>query len=206
MRTIRYRNTCEILVSEGLLVPADIEVARTESEQTGESIIECLLRETPLSEADLARCLCTQHQLPMIPLSRYQIDSELLPLLKADFAWEHGILPLSRIGAVVLVAVPDVPPAEAILSLREHLHAEPFLTIAPIEEIQLELVRRYELSEEQKIEIDRIVRTRRRGGKPPERSHSTTGVSSTSSLLEALAESWENIFEEAEKNIRDESV
>ena len=70
----------------------------------------------------------------------------------------------------------------------------------------MELSRRLELSDDQKIEIDRVVRTRRRGGVPPERVHPTSGVSSTSSLLEALDDSWENIFEEAEKNIRDESV
>lgn len=206
MRTVRYRDTCEILVSEGLLVPADIEAARTHSAQTGESIIESLFMETPLTEVDLARCLCAQHQLPMIPLSRYDIDAELLELLDRDFTWEHGALPLSRIGSVVIVAIPDVPPATAIQTLRDKLDAEPFFSIASFDEIQMELSRRIELSDDQKIEMDRVVRTRRRGGVPPERAHPTSGVSSTSSLLEALDDSWENIFEEAEKNVRDGSA
>ncbi|MDE0960175.1 MAG: hypothetical protein OSB09_05285 [Planctomycetota bacterium] len=206
MRSVRYKDTCEILVSEGLLVPADIEAARSQRAESGESTIESLLRGGNLNEADLARCLSAQHQLPMIPLSRYQIDKELLKSLEPDFAWEHGILPLSRIGAVAIVAVPEVPPAPAIATLRERLHAEPFFTISSLEEIQMEISRGFEFSEEQKISIDQTVRTRRRGGRAPERSSGTTGVSSTSSLLEALDDSWENIFEEAEKNVRDGSV
>ena len=206
MRTVRYKDTCEILVSEGLLVPADIEAARTQSAETGESTIESLLRETPLSEADLARCLSAQHQLPMIPLSRYQIEGDLLEALEADFVWEYGLLPLSRIGAAVIIAVAEVPPAPAIATLRERLHAEPFFTISYLDEIQVEISRKLEFSDEQKITIDQAVRTRRRGGRAPERTTETTGVSSTSSLLEALDDSWENIFEEAEKNVRDGSI
>ncbi|MGE4618258.1 MAG: hypothetical protein AAEJ04_00455 [Planctomycetota bacterium] len=205
MRTLRYRKTSEILAAEGLLAPADIESARAQSEETGEGIIETLLRETPLTEADLARCLCTQHQLPMIPISRYNIDANLLLSLEPSFAWEHGTLPLSRIGSTVIVAVPDIPSANAITTLREKLKAEPFLTISTFDELQLEIARRFELTEERKIEIDREVRTRRRGGRPPERTATPTGLSSTSSLLETLDDSWENIFEEAEKNVRDGS-
>ena len=78
----------------------------------------------PPPEVDLARCLCAQHQLPMIPLSRYEIDAELLELLDRDFTWEHGALPLSRIGSVVIVAIPDVPPAAAIQTQLESGQAE----------------------------------------------------------------------------------
>ncbi|MEE2883376.1 MAG: hypothetical protein VYD70_06575 [Planctomycetota bacterium] len=206
MRTLRYRDTCEILVSEGLVAVADIESARTQCEETGEGIIETLLRESSLSESDLARCLCAQHQLPMIPISRYQIAGDLLLSLDPVFSWEHGTLPLSRIGSTVLVAVPDIPPPDAIAILRDQLEAEPFLTISSFDELQLEISRRYEFTEERKIEIDREVRTKRRGGKPPERISAPTGLSSTSSLLEALDDSWEDIFEEAEKNVRDGSA
>jgi hypothetical protein len=206
MRTLRYRDTCEILISDGLLLPADIEAARIQSEETGEGIIATLLRETTLTESDLARCLCTHHQLPMIPISRYRVDGDLLLSLDPSFAWEYGTLPLSRVGSTVIVAVPDIPPPHAITILRENLKAEPFLTISSFDEIQLEIARRFELTEERKIEIDREVRTRRRGGRPPDRTPATTGMSSTSSLLEALDDSWENIFEEAEKNVRDGSA
>ncbi len=119
MRTLRYRDTCEILVSDGLLLPADIEAVRAQSEETGEGIIETLLRETSLTDSDLARCLCTHHQLPIIPISRYKISEDLLLSLDPSFAWEHGTLPLSRIGSTVIVAVPDIPPASAITVLRE---------------------------------------------------------------------------------------
>ena len=47
MRTLRYKDTCEILVSEGLLVPADIKAAQEQSDETGEHVIESLLRGTP---------------------------------------------------------------------------------------------------------------------------------------------------------------
>ncbi|MGB1070978.1 MAG: hypothetical protein ACPG1Z_04855, partial [Planctomycetota bacterium] len=60
MRTLRYKDTCEILVSEGLLVPADIQAAQEQSDETGEHVLESLLRGTPLTETDLARCLSTQ--------------------------------------------------------------------------------------------------------------------------------------------------
>ena len=206
MRTLRYRDTCEILVSDGLLLPADIEAVRAQSEETGEGIIETLLRETSLTDSDLARCLCTHHQLPIIPISRYKISDDLLLSLDPSFAWEHGTLPLSRIGSTVIVAVPDIPPASAIAVLRETLKAEPFLTISSFDEIQLEIARRFEFTEERKIEIDREVRTRRRGGQLPERAPASGEMSSTSSLLEALDDSWENIFEEAEKNVRDGSA
>ena len=205
MRTLRFRDTCEILVSEGLLAPADIESVRTQCEETGEGIIESLLRITSLSESDLTRCLCTQHQLPMIPISRYQIDGDLLLALDPVFSWEHCTLPLSRIGSTVLIAVPDIPSPDAITVLRDQLEAEPFLTISSLDELQLEISRRYEFTEERKIEIDREVRTKRRGGRPPEKTPTASGLSTTSSLLNALDDSWEDIFEEAEKNVRDGS-
>lgn len=206
MRTLRFRDTCEILISEGLLVPDEVESARTQCEETGEGIIEVLLRETSLSESDLARCLCTHHQLPMIPISRYQTDGNLLLKLDPAFAWEHGSLPLSRIGSTVLIAVPDIPAQEALGILRDKLEAEPFLTISSYDEIQLEISRRFELTEDRKIEIDRQVRTKRRGGRPPERTNTVSELSTTSSLLETIDDSWEDIFEEAEKNVRDGSA
>ena len=203
MRTLRYKDTCEILVSEGLLVPADIKAAQEQSDETGEHVIESLLRGTPLTETDLARCLSSQHQLPMIPLNRYERDESLIESFDDEFLLEHGMLPLSRIGAAVLIAVRDVPDTEALKVVREKLHAEPFLTIASYEELQVEISKSLQLDEEKKIELDRAVRTRRRGGRPPETGQQTEGMSSTSSLLESLNDSWENIFEEAEKNIRD---
>ena len=203
MRSIRYKDTCEILVSEGLLVPADIQAARDHSDETGEHVIESLLRGTPLTETDLARCLCTQHQLPMIPLNSYHRDESLVEALDPEFMWEHGMLPLSKIGAAVLIAVRDVPGPDSLKVIRERLRAEPFLTIASYEELQIEMSRSLNLDDEKKIELDRAVRTRRRGGRPPEPGQQTEGMSSTSSLLESLNDSWENIFEEAEKNVRD---
>ena len=76
--------------------------------------------------------MCAQQQLPMIPLSRYEIDAELLELLDRDFTWEHGALPLSRIGSVVIVAIPDVPPAAAIQTLRDKDKHVPILVLSAL--------------------------------------------------------------------------
>lgn len=199
MRKLRRRKIGEILVSEGLLPREVLNDSEMRQRKTGESLTEVLLAEGILSETDIVRCVCSHYQLPYIQPSRYQFDPQLLEQFEAEFLYSNRILPLGRIGDCVMVALGEIPTKEVEQRLQETLDAEVFFFMSTLTEVESAIRQQFQLGQEDILTIENSRRSRSRVEDP-----STSGsVSDSETLLQSLDDSWENIFEQAERNVRD---
>jgi len=199
MRKLRRRKIGEILVSEGLLTMEALQDSEIRQRKTGESLIEVLLAEGILSETDIVRCICSHYQLPYIQPSRYKFDPQLLELFEVEFLYGNRILPLGRIGDCAMVTLAEIPPQDVEQKIQESLDAEVFFFLSTITEIESALRQHFQLGQDDTLAIENARRSLSRVSRPA----SGGSASDSETLLQSLDDSWENIFEQAERNVRD---
>jgi type IV pilus assembly protein PilB len=76
--------------------------------------------------------LSMQYRIPTIALDKYEIDVAVIALVPKELCEQHRVLPVSRIGASLVVAMVDPVDGVAIdtLSLHTGLKIEPVITTA----------------------------------------------------------------------------
>lgn len=75
---------------------------------------EALVTTNLVSDWDLSRVVAEIFQLPFLPVGIIQPDSKLWNDLDQSFLSKYGIVPLSRFGQVLTVAMPALVPAEVL--------------------------------------------------------------------------------------------
>lgn len=205
LQKTRRRRFGDILVSEGMLNPDQLNAALQDQTETGDTLGDTLLRLGWVSEGDIVRTICVQYQLPFINPANYDIDSTLLEKLPIEFMYRYRILPLGRIGGIVIVALGEIPPEEVELELASALEGELAFYFSSVKEIEALLTARFSLSQDQVYSFD----SNRRRPRPAKgaTAGSTAAVlpDTPASLLDALDSSWESIFDEADSNVKGQS-
>ncbi|MGE3164849.1 MAG: hypothetical protein AB7O52_08080 [Planctomycetota bacterium] len=203
LQKTRRRRFGDILVSDGLLNPDQLASALRDQAQTGDTLGDTLLRLGLVSEGDIVRTICVQYQLPFISPSNYELDGQLLEKLPVEFMYRYRILPLGRIGSMVIVALGEIPPENVELELGSTLEGELAFYFASVKEIESLLVTRFSLSQDQVYSFDS---NRRRPPPATQTGRASAPAPETpTSLLDALDSSWESIFDEADSNVKGQS-
>jgi type IV pilus assembly protein PilB len=80
-----------------------------------------------------ASFLSMQYRIPMIDLDEYEIESAIIGLVPRQLCETHRVLPVSRAGASLIVAMVDPTDKAAIGALTAHagLTIEPVITTEP---------------------------------------------------------------------------
>lgn len=196
LQKIRRRRFGDILVSEGVIDQEQLQSALARQTETGESLGEILLAQKMLTESDIVRTICLQFQLPFINPTQYEIDTSLLEAFTPSFLFEHQLLPMDRIGDVVLVALGAIPSEAIEAELAKKLGGQPAYFFCPFTEVETYLRNQFSLSQDEILAIEDSRRRRNRTGKGP-----VATVAVQERLLDSLDSSWEAIFDEAEKNV-----
>ena len=97
----------EILLREQVIKKEDLERALKEQEKTGGPLSKVLVRLKLISEEDLTRILSEGLGLPLIDIARLKIDPQVVELLPRDFAEKYHIMPISRMGDNLTLAMAD---------------------------------------------------------------------------------------------------
>jgi type IV pilus assembly protein PilB len=97
----------ELLVRENMITPAQLQTALTEHSKTGERLGIILVRRGDISETDLTRILSDKWGVPCVELKDYEIAPDVIKLVKKEIAEKHKVIPISRTGAQVIIAVTD---------------------------------------------------------------------------------------------------
>ncbi|MCK4518515.1 MAG: Flp pilus assembly complex ATPase component TadA [Candidatus Omnitrophica bacterium] len=90
------------LISEDALNKA-IQIQKNE----GGLLSKILVKQGAVSEEQLMSCLASQLNLPIIKLSKYKIDSDVLKIIPEQIASHHLVIPLSKIGNTLTIAMAD---------------------------------------------------------------------------------------------------
>lgn len=95
----------EKLVQEGLISPTDLATALAEQSATGKRVGDILVEKGLIKKSDLVTALSSQHRIPEIDLSRYEIDREALKHISYNVAKQYTVVPVSRTNHGILVAI-----------------------------------------------------------------------------------------------------
>ncbi len=97
----------ELLVKENLISPQQLQEALAYQKQHGGKLGYNLVKLGFVKDEDITQLLSKQYGVPAINLSRFEIDPAVIKLVPAETAQKYQIIPLSRAGANLTIAMVD---------------------------------------------------------------------------------------------------
>lgn len=97
----------EILIKNKLLTSEQLARAVELQKQGGGTLSEIIIAQKFVKENDLILALSEGLNFPLIDLKRFKLDAEVLRLIPGPIARRYQIIPISRIGDVLTVAMAD---------------------------------------------------------------------------------------------------
>jgi hypothetical protein len=100
---IRERNLMQILVDEGLIDHEQINHVKEEVVETGELLIDVVLKNDFVEEMELAKLLIKNYQLAFIYIDDYSINPTAIDIMDGAFARHNKMLPLDVFGKTLVI-------------------------------------------------------------------------------------------------------
>jgi len=97
----------ERLIESGLITKAQLEEALREQKRSGGLLGSNLIRLGYIREEKLLQFLSQQFGFPSIDITQVEIPPEVLKLVPVDVVQKHKVLPVSRAGSTLVVAMAD---------------------------------------------------------------------------------------------------
>ncbi|MEE8359790.1 MAG: ATPase, T2SS/T4P/T4SS family [Candidatus Omnitrophota bacterium] len=95
------------LIKKGLISQQDLDKAVAMQRDKGGKLSDILVAEGLVNKKTLMSLLSQELGIPTINLSRYKIDPEVLKMIPKKMAKHYKILPISKMGVVLTVAMAD---------------------------------------------------------------------------------------------------
>ncbi len=97
----------EILVKENLVTSDQLKQALEEQKKNGGRLGTTLVKLGYLTDDEVTAVLSRQYGVPSINLSYFEIDTEVIKLIPIETANKYQVLPLSRVGSSLTLAMVD---------------------------------------------------------------------------------------------------
>jgi type IV pilus assembly protein PilB len=97
----------DLLVKEKVITPEQLAEATKLQKESHSRLASALVKLGFLSDEDVTNFLSRQYGVPAINLSYFEIDSAVVKLIPYETAKRYQILPLSRVGASLTIAMVD---------------------------------------------------------------------------------------------------
>src|ERR1700752_5333766 len=97
----------EILVKESLITQEQLQKALEFQRSNGGKLGSCLTKMGFITDDDITGVLSRQYGVPSINLKFYEIDPNGIKLIPQDTALRYQVIPLSRVGSVLTIAMTD---------------------------------------------------------------------------------------------------
>src|SRR5580658_8422979 len=108
----------ELLVREKLISLAQLRSAQDEQQKSGQNLGYTLAKLGYISDTEITNFLSQQYRVPTIDLEEYEVDAEILKLVSKDQCEKHRVVPVSRAGSSLIVAMADPTNLNAIDDLK----------------------------------------------------------------------------------------
>jgi type IV pilus assembly protein PilB len=145
----------ELLVRQKLISLQQLRKAQDEQRRDGTSLGYALIKMGAVSDEQITDFLAKQYRVQVINLSEYEIDKEVLRLVSQEVCERHKIIPVSRTGSSLIVAMADPSNLHAIDDIKflTGYNVEPVVCSEPA---IIEAIERY-YGEESEISYDEIM-------------------------------------------------
>ncbi|HYW37661.1 MAG TPA: type II secretion system protein GspE, partial [Terriglobales bacterium] len=97
----------DLLVKEKVITQEQLEQATKLQKESHTRLASALVKLGFLSDEDVTNFLSRQYGVPAINLSYFEIDPAVVKLIPYETAKRYQILPLSRVGASLTIAMVD---------------------------------------------------------------------------------------------------
>jgi type IV pilus assembly protein PilB len=97
----------EILVKDKLITQEQLRQALDYQKQHGGRLGSCLVKLSLVGDEDITAVLSRQYGVPSINLKFYEVDPTVIKLIPQDTAVRYQIVPLSRVGSTLTIAMTD---------------------------------------------------------------------------------------------------
>ncbi len=108
----------ELLVREKLISLQQLRQAQDEQRTSGHNLGYTLAKLGYISDEEITSFLSTQYRLPAIDLDEFDVDAEVIRLVSREVCEKHKILPVSRSGSSLIVAMADPTNLHAIDDIK----------------------------------------------------------------------------------------
>jgi type IV pilus assembly protein PilB len=97
----------ELLLKEKRITPEQLQEALSYQRQNGGKLGANLVKLGFVKDEEITSLLSKQYGVPSISLSQFEIDPAVIKLVPAETAHKYQIIPLSRVGATLTIAMTD---------------------------------------------------------------------------------------------------
>src|SRR6266852_4081710 len=97
----------ELLLKEKRITPAQLQEALTYQKTSGGKLGFNLIKLGYVKDEEITALLSKQYGVPSIALTQFEIDPAVVKLVPAETAQKYQIVPLSRAGATLTIAMTD---------------------------------------------------------------------------------------------------
>ncbi|MDD4939739.1 MAG: GspE/PulE family protein [Candidatus Omnitrophica bacterium] len=125
----------ELLLKNKRLKAEQLEKAVKIQKEKGIPLRRVLVQQELISEEELLSLLSEQLYMPILHLTRYKFDPEIIKLIPEHIAKQYCLIPLSRIGSSLTVAMADPLNIFALDDLRTLTGCNVEIVLSPQEQI-----------------------------------------------------------------------
>ena len=143
----------ELLVRENLISLQQLQKAQEDQKKSGVRLGYSLTKLGIIQEQDLTNFLSKQYAVPSINLAEWDVSSDIIQLVPAELAKRHQLVPVSRSGATLIVAMADPSNIYAIDDLKFRTGLNIDVAVASEVAIDEAIVKYYE----KQVDLDDIV-------------------------------------------------
>lgn len=97
----------DLLVKAGVITAEQLAIALEIQLEKKQKIGEILIEQEYVSSRQIVEVLEYQLGIPQVDLTKYNIDSEIPKILSEDFSRKNSVLPISKSGMILTVAMAD---------------------------------------------------------------------------------------------------
>ena len=97
----------ELLLKEKRITPAQLQEALNHQKANGGKVGLNLVRLGFVTDEEITELLSKQYGVPSINLSQFEIDAAVIKLIPSETVQKYQIIPLSRSGATLTIAITD---------------------------------------------------------------------------------------------------
>ena len=108
----------ELLVREQVISAAELQKAQDTSKRTREPLRDSLIKLGVVNEDNLTQFLAKQYGVLAINLAEFEIEPEVIALVKKDVARKHRVIPVNRADKTLIVATSDPSNMQALDDLK----------------------------------------------------------------------------------------
>lgn len=108
----------ELLVREKLISLQQLKQAQSDQAKSGGNLSYTLAKLGYISDGEITDFLSAQYRLPSVNLDDYDIEEEVIKLVARDVCEKHRVIPVSRSGSSLIIAMADPTNLHAIDDIK----------------------------------------------------------------------------------------